>query len=279
VSAVVVVFFVWFALVVAAGLLLIALAPRLQLPQWACAARERFTLAADGAGRVTGRPSVAVTVLLAGWGAIVLICWGLGVLAHKLEHAIDRPQFDWWQRHHLGGTWSRVWWDLTNIGSPNVTQGITIAGAALMAVLYWGTRNWWAPSLTLLLGYLAEDSSQVILKLTVHRGHPPTTLGTWPSGGMGRLELVYGLVLYFLVKRFWPHSKRMWATAAALLALAASIQAFARINNLEHWMTDVIGGAIYGLLLLLLMITAHAALTRAVSTAPARTATAEPALT
>ena len=66
---------------------------------------------------------------------------------------------------------------------------------------------------------------------------------------------------------------------AALLALAASIQAFARINNLEHWMTDVIGGAIYGLLLLLLMITAHAALTRAVSTAPARTATAEPALT
>lgn len=261
-SAVIVVFVVWFAIVLACSAVVIMTASRWSMPAWAAQLRERFTAAAEGAGTSVGRPAAAVTVLLAGWAAIVLVCWGLGVVAHKLEHAVDRPQFRWWQSHHLSGSWSRAWWDLTNIGSPNVTQAIAVIGALVLAGVYWGRRYWWAPSLTLLLGYLAEDSSQIILKLTVHRGHPPTTLGTWPSGGMGRLILIYGLVLYFLIQRYRPESSRLWACGASVLAIAASVQAYARINNLEHWLTDVAGGAIYGVLLLLVMVSAHAALTR-----------------
>jgi hypothetical protein len=152
-----------------------------------------------------------------------------------------------------------VWWKLTNVGAPRVTQGLALGGALLTVVLYAKRPRWWAPGVTLILGYLAERYSQIILKLVVHRDHPPTTQGVWPSGGMARVLVVYGLIIYFVVKRFWPDSPRMWAAGWSLLAVCASVQAYARLNNLEHWTTDVIGGALYGLLLLATMISAYSA--------------------
>jgi hypothetical protein len=110
----------------------------------------------------------------------------------------------------------------------------------------------------LIFGYLAEKYSQIILKTVVDRGHPPTTHGTWPSGGMGRLTVVYGLLFFFVVRRFWPNSPRAWAACWTLLAVCGSIQAYARLNNLEHWTTDVVGGAVYGVLLLAMMLISYA---------------------
>ena len=40
------------------------------------------------------------------------------------------------------------------------------------------------------------------------------------------------------------------------------------MNNLEHWTTDVVGGGIYGLLLLLTMILGYSGLDRASRRAP-----------
>jgi hypothetical protein len=200
-------------------------------------------------------------------------------VAHRLESAVDRPAFRWWQEHHLGGTWSSTWLKLTNIGDPRLTLELAVGGALLTAVLYRGRPFWWAPAATLIFGYLAEKYSQIILKLVVHRGHPPTTQGTWPSGGMARVLVVYGLIIYFVVRRFWPDSPRVWATGWSLLAICASVQAYARLNNLEHWTTDVAGGAPYGLLLLAMMIISYSALVRVEPTGTAPDPAAEsPAL-
>jgi hypothetical protein len=58
----------------------------------------------------------------------------------------------------------------------------------------------------------------------------------------------------------------------------ASIQAYARINNLEHWVTDVAGGAIYGTMLLVAMIIGYFALSREPASRPAEpVAAVEPA--
>lgn len=259
VTAVVVVFVVWFAIVIVAGALSVALAPRLRAPGWLCAARTRVAAATSASNAAVGRIVTGSVLALFGWSVVLISGWLLGMLAHQLQPSIDWPSFHWWQEHYRTGTWHKVWWKLTNVGSPTVTQVLTVVGAVVMLALYARRRDWWAPSAALLIGYLAEKFSQIILKDVVHRGHPPTTMGTWPSGGMGRLILVYGLIIFFLVKRFWPESPRMWALGWSILALAASVQAYARLNNLEHWTTDVVGGGIYGLLLLLTMILGYSA--------------------
>jgi hypothetical protein len=228
-----------------------------------------------------GRGMTAAAVFLAVWSVIIIAGLILGIIAHRLQGAIDEPAFRWWQSHHLGGAWHDVWWRLTNIGKPRLTQGLAAAGAVVFAVLYRlrGVRFWWAPSVTMVVGYAAEKYSQMIIKSVVDRGHPPTSHGTWPSGGMGRVTDVYGLLIFFTILLFWRTNRRAWAAGAALLALAMSIQAYARINNLEHWLTDVIGGAVYGLMLLVGMIIGYAALSRQRSVAvPADPATAEPFL-
>ena len=244
-SAVVVVFVVWFAVVLVGGALLIACADRMHIPRWARALAGRFTATTRAAVPAGGRIPVALTVLLALWSIVIIFGWLLGLWAHRLQGVIDEPSFRWWHSHYLTGTWHTIWWKLTNIGSPRVTQGIDLAGAVVLAVIYRGRRLWLAPSAILLVGYLAEKYSQIILKLVVHRGHDPLTRGTWPSGGMGRLIDVFGLIIFFVILRYAPRKPRVWAFGVALLVFFGSIQSYARLNNLEHWTTDVIGGWLY----------------------------------
>lgn len=261
-AAVIIVFSVWLALLVVVAAVAIAIVPRMHTAAWMHRLRVRGGAAADTAVAQFGRVGAGAIALFAAWSVVIIIGWLLGLAAHRLEHAVDRPFFTWWQDHHLGGAWHHAWIDLTNIGSPTVTQILALVGAALTAALYAGRRNWWVPPVIILVGYLAEKYSQTILKLVVHRGHPPTTLGSYPSGGMGRLIEIYGLIIFFVVLRFWPRSPRMWAIGGAVLATFASIQAYARINNLEHWLTDVIGGTIFGIMLLAMMIVGYWAMAR-----------------
>ena len=51
----------------------------------------------------------------------------------------------------------------------------------------------------------------------------------------------------------WPRSRRMWVAGWGLVACLVSIQAYARIYNLEHWLTDVLGGILFGTVLLVVM--------------------------
>jgi len=276
-AAVIIVFSVWLALLVVAAAVALAIAPRVHAAAWMYRLRSRTAAVADVAVGQVGRVAAGAIALLAGWSVVIIIGWPLGLVAHRLEHAVDRPFFRWWQDHHLGGAWNRAWWDLTNIGSPTVTQILALAGAVLTAALYARRRNWWVPPVIMLVGYLAEKYAQTILKLVVHRGHPPTTMGSYPSGGMGRLIEIYGLIIFFVVLRFWPRSPRMWAAGGALLATLASIQAYARINNLEHWLTDVIGGTVFGIMLLAMMIVGYWAMARLPIASPSPARPANPA--
>lgn len=261
-SAVIVVFVVWFAIVAVLGAVVIAAAPRITAPAWWRRVRTRGTAAIEASVGSVGRIATALALAFAMWSVTIIVGWILGRAAFGLQSPLDWPAFHWWQQRHLSGSWHDAWWKLTNVGSPKITQILTVAFAVIFAIVYWGRRSWWAPSVTLLVGYQAEKFSQIILKYTVHRGHPPTTLGTYPSGGMGRLELVYGLIIFFAIRRFEPVPPRVWAAGWTLLAIFASIQAYARLNNLEHWTTDVIGGAVFGLLLLAMMTLAYVALDR-----------------
>jgi hypothetical protein len=277
-SAVIVVFLVWFGIVVLAAAAGILTADRWSQPGWIQTARHKYLTAVDRVIPVVGRSLTSAVIFLALWASIIIVGLLMGLIAHRLQSVIDEPTFHWWQSHHLHGSWSDVWWKLTNIGAPRVTQGLAAAGAVLFAVLYRDRRLWWAPSVVMVLGYAAEKYSQLIVKAVIDRGHPPTSHGTWPSGGMGRLIDIYGLIIFFLILRFRPTSPQAWAVGAGVLAVLASVQAYARLNNLEHWVTDVVGGAIYGTMLLIAMIIGYFALSRERASRPAEPeTTVEPA--
>ena len=228
--------------------LVIAFAPRAALPAGVAGVVRRLRAAADGAAPSLTRPALAVVVALTVEAAAVIVFFVLGRLAKALEPHVDVPVFHWFEARQLGW-WSDYWLKITKIGSPTVTQTVLVIAAVLLA-LQWRKRRWWVPVVVLVLGYLMEKYGQNCLQTIVHRGHPPTTLGTWPSGGMARIWVVYGLTVFFALKGSRTRNPRLWAAGLAVVLLCETIQAYSRTYNLEHWLTDVIGGFLFGLFLL-----------------------------
>lgn len=253
-SAVISVFVVWMAAVLVLGLIAVFAAPRMHMPTRLVLVGRRMRAANDGSAHAVGRPVTSVVVLLACWAVVIIASCVLGIVAHRLQGAIDEPALRWWQSHHLGGPWTTVWKRLTNIGSPTLTLRFTIVGAVVLLALYFRLPYRWLPSVLLVLAYFATKYAQTIVKATVNRGHPPTSLGTWPSGGVSRVIVIYGLIMFFLILRFPPRDRRVWLAGTTFIAVLATIQAYARIYNLEHWVTDVVGGFLFGPMLLSTMI-------------------------
>lgn len=203
-----------------------------------------------------GRFGTAAVVFLAGGGLIIATCWPLGLLAHSLQNAIDWPVFDWIASHRVPW-WSKLWEVLTNLGGLWPVRVLLVMSIVFFAITWHlRGRRWWAPALVLLFGYVLEYSTQMLLILAVDRGHPPTSRGTWPSGGCARVMAIEGLVIYFCMRWSKTKNRRYWAMAGTLLAFLVTVQAYARLYNQEHWLTDVLGGVIFGGILLAINIIA-----------------------
>jgi len=205
-----------------------------------------------------GRPAAAAAVLLAGVSATVAICWPLGRLARRFEPQIDVPLFRFAQGRHTH-VWDRINDGLTLMGNRPEIKAVCLVSAVALAVL-WRRRGWWIPPVVIGVAFFAEKFGQTVLAKVVDRGHPPTTLGTYPSGGCARLIAIYGAIL-FLVLLTLPRATRAARFAIwTLLSLAAFVEGYTRIYLLKHWFTDVIGGWIYGALLLSVLVAATATL-------------------
>lgn len=226
-------------------------------PTW-----RRFDRFSAVAIRELGRPIAAGVVVAAGVAITIAVCWMLGRLAGWSESAIDHPLFRWFEHRQVGGVWNHANNALTKMGNGPQTQLLSALGAVVFAVV-WAARGrrWWAPLVTLPIAYLCERFGAEVLRLVVHRGHPPTTLGTWPSGGCARLILIYGLIIFMIVRWTRPNPQ-VRAALWSVLAVLAAIEAYTRVYLLKHWFTDVIGGLIYGMLLLATMTAGFSILDR-----------------
>jgi hypothetical protein len=243
---------IWLAAVILAGVALTVTAPRWARPDRLLPLRRRLAVASDGLAGAFGAPLAGLFVVLFGIGLMMVSLWLLGELAQVLEPAIDVPVFHWFEARQVE-PWSSWWWFLTDIGKVDVTQRLAAVAAVVFAVLF-ARRRWWAPPALLLFGFISEKLVQEWVKVIVDRGHPPTTLGTWPSGGCARVLIVYGLIVFLALRYARVRSTRVWVAGWSLVALAETVQAYARTYNLEHWVTDVVGGVIFGIMLLLMML-------------------------
>ena len=214
---------------------------------WGRAAAERF-----------GSLPATAAILVLGTLAVMVLCLPVGFLAKALERHVDTPTLSYTVNHVRLSHLTSINAKLTTIGNNGNVQLVCLLSGILMAAIW--RRNFWAP-LVLIVGiFYLERYSQRGLAHLVHRGHPPTTLGTFPSGGVGRLLAVYGLILVLAVFLL-PTLSRAWRVGLyTALGTAATVEAFTRVYLAKHWLTDAVGGLIYGYLLLIVAATAVAAL-------------------
>lgn len=210
-----------------------------------------------------GRYLAAVAVLLAGAAAAVIISWPFGRFARRFVSSIDAPFMRWTQKHVAAtGSWHHVNAVVTNMGNRPVIK-IVVPLAALVLAALWARRGFWIPILVVTMSYVFEKFGQTVLGKVADR---PTTsfpdFGTYPSGGCARLIVVYGVIWYMVLLTF-PSLGRRWRVAGfTVIAVLAWIEGYTRIYLIKHWALDVVGGWLFGTLLLLALIGAASCFAR-----------------
>jgi membrane-associated phospholipid phosphatase len=202
---------------------------------------------------------IGAFLFLLGGGVLVVSAvaavFGFGLAA--LEHPVD-----WWAFHLSDRLrwhgWARVMNVVTQTGNLPETRTAGVVFSVLLAFVA-GRRRWWAPGVLILSVLLVEKYQQSMLATIVDRGHPPTTLGTYPSGGCARLISIYGVIL-LLVLELTRAGRRTRTVTWTLLWTAAFIEGYSRWYLNKHWVTDVLGGWFYGGLLLAVAVFAGRAL-------------------
>jgi membrane-associated phospholipid phosphatase len=192
---------------------------------------------------------------IAGVGTIaavgVMCLLGLLVVYHGL--AIDRPIFHWVTGHQVHAM-AQLMGRLTKIGDTWTAWGAAAAAAVCLAVT-WRTKRWVPPvalGMTIFLDHYATQA----LRHVFHRLGPPTSpLGTYPSGGVDRCIVFYGLIAYLLWREFSGRQRTaIWA--GAVVAALGFNEAYSRVYLSLHWFTDALSGLVYGCLLLAAFVVA-----------------------
>jgi membrane-associated phospholipid phosphatase len=209
-------------------------------------ARSRFAtrigIAVDGLIRAFGRPGAALAVVLAWSAAVVAVFWPVGLVAHSLEDAIDRPVLNWVSPRRSPG-FEDFNWFYTALGDRYPLKWVTVVGAIVFAVLW--RKRFWIPLVAILAQFPLEQYIQAIISGMVDRGHPPTGLGSYPSGGIARIVMVFGTLALFTALT-WRLGRRWNVALGTLVFLLATYEGYSRLYVQKHWFTDVISGLMFG---------------------------------
>jgi membrane-associated phospholipid phosphatase len=189
---------------------------------------------------VTARSRGAVVAVMA-----ALPCGWLGTgVAHQPPSGIDLAG------QAIAGEWPRLalvftascWWYVL------VSLGIAAAGFAF-AVPAWRPRVLFS-ILTTVVAWQASDA----LKDTFARPRPPywilhqETSASYPSGHAMFAVVVYGLGSYYVATSALPQPLR--GLASALVAAWGAAVIWSRLALGAHYVTDLIGGVLFGIAML-----------------------------
>lgn len=194
-----------------------------------------------------GRPVTSLAFVLFWGGLTVAVFWPIGLLAHSLEDAVDWPVLSW-VADRRDPTFEEFNWAFTAIGDRGPLKPVVVASAVVFAVLW--RRRFWIPLLAIPAGFPLEQYLQAIVSGMVDRGHPPTGLGSYPSGGVARVIMTFGAIALF-VALTWKLSRRWHVALGTVVLVMASYEGYSRIYVQKHWITDVISGLVFGLALFL----------------------------
>ncbi len=189
----------------------------------------------------------------AGGTATLLTSWAMGKLMQR--DAVVRPSrrvYDYCHEHRSAAIARRLD-PVTTIGGYSVIGSFSVLVGAIVAY----ERRSWRPVPLLLAGALSEVYLQKAIKRLVKGTKPPgeSSLGPpgdFPSGGAARTIITFGLLAHLLTQRWDSPAERLviWSAVAGLVLA----QGGSRLYLGRHWPEDVIGGWLFGLMILRTLI-------------------------
>ena len=225
---------------------LLAYGPGRRIAGSRVAARTRLAL--EGLVVALGRPVTAIVTVLAFSAAVIAVFWPIGVLAHRLENVIDWPVL-LWVTDRRNPDFEQVNWFYTGLGDRYPLKWVTVVGAALFAAIWLSIaslrKRFWLPLVAILAAFPIEQYVQSIVGSGVNRGHPPTGLGSYPSGGIARIVMTFGALALFASLTF-KLSRKWNITLGTIVFVMAVVEGYSRIYVQKHWLTDVISGLLFG---------------------------------
>lgn len=160
---------------------------------------------------------------------------------------VDRPVTDWAVAHRSADR-TAFFRGITNLGNP----GVAFVGGLVLAV-FAAVRSPFTGLLLLLVALLRPLASTVVKDVT-DRARPPVHHlmqaggASFPSGHVLAATVLWAAVPVTML--VWSAARGFVRTAVVFAAFAVVAVAISRIYLGVHWLTDVIGGAWLGALLL-----------------------------
>lgn len=193
-------------------------------------------------------PGYAV-ILIVGLVFSVAVMIPIGILCRAAQSGLDSPTYRWVHPRVSPSQFTKLNTVLTTMGDRSTVDWIFVLALILLAFAY--RRRWWIPVSALVLSYAAQYKGQVLLASWIDRGQPPGLgTGTFPSGGVSRALMLYGVTLVLTLHLF-PALSRAWRTGLVTgLALLTFAEAYSRLYLSLHWISDILGGLIFGVLII-----------------------------
>ena len=213
-----------------------------------------------------GRISGCILVLAAGAGAD----HRAGLAARRTGRAtsthLDHKVYNWvlpQANSHWLHSAMRV---LTEMSNNRQTQVVAAFFMVALTIVWFFHRRGLvvlAPAVLILAAYEIEHQLQHTLKLLAAPHRPGAGRSrAFPSGGCARIISVYGLIIYLVLRRFGKTRSKVAIAAWTLLAAASFTEAYSRLYLGKHWISDIIGGVVFGIILLFVLIAAAQMLDR-----------------
>jgi hypothetical protein len=195
------------------------------------------------------RRGSVVGTLAAGGAATLLTSWAVGkVLQHESVIEPSRRLYERCRARRSMAV-SRRLDPVTTIGSYSVIGSFSILVGGMVAY----ERREWAPLPLLVGGVVSEIYLQKALKRLVKGTKPPQESsigppGDYPSGGAARTVITFGLLAHLLTQRWGSPAERrvIWSIVTVLV----TAQGGSRLYLGRHWPEDVLGGWLFGWLIL-----------------------------
>ena len=189
---------------------------------------------------------IAGTIMI--YAVMVPLAWLVG----HVGGSVDRHVFSWMAAHRLR-PWTAMMQVATQVGDKYPTSAAAATAAVCLAVTWRSNR--WLPPVALASLFALEHYLTIAIANTIHSVSPPGGHGTFPSGGSDRAVAIYGLIAYLLWREF-SGRRRAGIWAAVAVAAVGFSEAYSHVYLGIHWFTDILGGLVYGCLLLGVFIAA-----------------------
>lgn len=182
--------------------------------------------------------------------------WAVGRLMQS-EFVVrpSRQVYDYVRDHRSAQVARRLEQAVTTIGDHSVIVPFSVLVGGMIAY----ERRDWMPLPLLGGGLVSEVYLQKTLKKLVKGTTPPQESsigppGDFPSGGAARALITFGLLAHLLGDRWNSAAERraLWSIALGLVAA----QGGSRLYLGRHWPEDILGGWLFGWLILRALIKA-----------------------